>query len=157
MKDVDLIALAGLLHDIGKFRQRTGKQDLSDFDMGFAICDKQKCSYLHAAHTSKAIDEMGLGDIQDLIQIASSHHKSNLDGSEKIIQDADRLASALDRKDSLDELKKDDFNTVGLETPFSYTYLSKEPQKNYYKIQKLEDDLKITDNQRCNNKEEYKN
>jgi len=157
IENIDLIALAGLLHDIGKFRQRCGFDDLNDFEMGFAVCDKQKCSYLHAAHTSKAIEEMGLGSIKNFIQIAASHHKFNLDGLEKIIQEADRLASALDRKDSLEELKRDDFITVGLETPFSYTYLNKKPDTNYYKVQTLDGEIEITKNKRCNSKEDYEN
>ena len=158
MKDTDLIALAALLHDIGKFRQRCGfKDDLSDFEMGFAICDKQKCSYIHAAHTAKAIEEMGLGDIKNLIALASSHHKSNLDGDEKIIQLADRYASALDRKESLEELKQKDFIEVALQTPFSFVYLENEPKPYYYPLQKFEGNIKIIDEKRINSEKDYKN
>ena len=157
MDKIDLIALAGLLHDIGKFRQRCGfKNDLNDFEMGFAICDKQKCSYIHAAHTAKTIDEMGLGDIKNLIALASSHHKSNLDDDDKVIQLADRYASALDRKESLEELKQKDFIEVALQTPFSFVYLENEPKTHYYPLQKLEGSIKITDGKRTNIEDGYK-
>ncbi len=157
MREVDLIALAGLLHDIGKFRQRCGyKDDLSDFELGFAICDKQKCSYIHAAHSAKAIEEIGLGSIKDLISIASSHHKKNLKSFEEIVQKADRFASSLDRKESLEEVKQKDFIEVALQTPFSYIYLENKPTVFYYPLQKFEQSIKITSQKRTNTEEVYK-
>ena len=156
MSKIDLIALAGILHDIGKFRQRCGFDDLNEFEIGFALCDKQKCSYLHSSHTAKAIEEMRLGDIQNLITLSSSHHKKNLDADELIIQKADRFASSLDRKESIEEVKQKDFIEVALQTPFSYVWLNKKPETSYYFLQKFEENIKITSQKRVNSQESYK-
>jgi len=155
VKEVEKIALAALLHDIGKFRQRCGYKDLDDWEMSFAKCDKQKCSYLHAAHTARAIKEMGLDRIDGLVELAASHHKDYLENEEAIMQQADRLASALDRKISLEELKKDDFIEVALQTPFSFVYLDTKPPVSYYPLQKLEGDIELREEKRCNRREKY--
>jgi len=159
MKDVYKIALAGFLHDIGKFRQRTGRSISDELKSLYCPNYDFHYSHVHAAHTAEAIDEMELkikkDDLKEIINLASSHHLINLNGEEKIIQIADRYASKLDRKESEDELKREDFIKIGLETPFSYVYLSNKPKTYYYKLQKLENDLEITDEKRCNSKEEY--
>ncbi|SMC09193.1 type III-A CRISPR-associated protein Cas10/Csm1 [Nitratiruptor tergarcus] len=132
MRDVDLIALAGLLHDIGKFRQRTGKKDLDDHDMTFALCNEQKCSYIHAAHTSKAIEEMGLVGIENLVEIASSHHENNLNDDKKIIQLADRYASA-ERKEG----ESSNFKKTKLMSIFSEVALCNENEEFFFPVQKF--------------------
>jgi len=158
MREIDLISLAGLLHDIGKFRQRSGRDDLDASDKSFAILNGQKYLYLHVAHTSRAIKEMEFKDedIEKLIRLSSSHHKNDLNELEKIIHDANILASSLDRDSSLEELNQDEFIAVGLETPFSYTYLYKKPDVYYYKAQILDNDIEIDKNKQCNNIDTYK-
>ncbi len=156
MKEIDLIAVAALLHDIGKFRQRADL-DLDDGNLHtYAPSHKKYYSHLHAAHSAVALEEMGI-DNYDLINIAAKHHLDNLNENEKIVQIADRFASSLDRKESIEELKKDDFIKVALETPFSYVYLNKKPKKYYYKLQKLENlNLQKSDEKRVNSSEDYK-
>ncbi len=154
MEKVDLIALAGLLHDIGKFRQRTGLNDISDGELAtFCPSYKSYYSHIHAAHTAKALDELGLSFLSTL---AANHHLQNLEGDEKIIQEADRLASSLDRKESGEELGKKEFITSAIESPFSYVYLEKKPKKIYYPLQKLEGKLDITAYKNPNNQKNYK-
>ena len=140
MDEINKIALAAFLHDIGKFRQRTGKDDLSDFDLSFAMCDKQKCSYLHAAHTSKAIEEIGLGGIENLIQLAASHHKPNLNGDERVIQLADRYASS-ERKVG----ESSHFQKTKLMSIFSEVALCNENKEVYFPIQKFSSDIVYPD------------
>ncbi len=149
MREIDKLALAAFLHDIGKFRQRTGVDDLSDYELGFL----NKYSYVHAGHTAKALSELGL---DELVELAASHHKTGLSGDELIIQKADRLASKLDRKESLEELKKDDFIKVAIETPFSFVYLTTPPKKHYYPVQKFEGKIEISENKKVNSEEKYK-
>jgi CRISPR-associated protein Csm1 len=121
MKDADKIALAGLLHDIGKFAQRADeKTNLDDYDFNFSVCSKNKCSYYHAGYTAKVLKEIGLDNIKDLVNIASSHHKHNLEGLERIIQLADRYASA-ERKEG----ESSDFRDTKLMSIFSEVSLSK--------------------------------
>jgi len=159
IKDVDLIALAGLLHDIGKFRQRCGYDDITDGELAtFCPSYKTYYSHLHAAHTAKAIEEMGFSKINNLIQLAANHHLYQITGDETIIQKADRYASSLDRKDSKESLGRKEFITSGIETPFSFIYFDDEnhPDKYYYPIQKFEGNIKISNNKHCNNENSYK-
>ncbi|EDM23134.1 type III-A CRISPR-associated protein Cas10/Csm1 [Caminibacter mediatlanticus] len=151
MKQVDKIALAAFLHDIGKFRQRTGRS-ISDEDLHlFAPSHKTYYSHIHAAHTAKALEEMGF---EDFI-FGAMHHLNNLEGDERIIQIADRYASSLDRRESNDELKRDNFITSAIETPFSYIYFDIPQKKYYYPLQKFKGKLEITDKKDVNSKEIY--
>ena len=159
MNDIDLIALAGLLHDIGKFRQRTGKNISEELKSQYCPNYKTHYSHIHAAHTVEAIDEMGLKlkkeELRRLIEIAASHHLSSLNKDEKIIQLADRYASSLDRKENNDILPKDEFIKSGIETPFSMVAICKSSKTYYYPLQKLEGTISITDEKRCNDERDY--
>ena len=159
IKEVDLIALAGLLHDIGKFRQRCGYNDITDGELAtFCPSHTTHYSHLHAAHTAKAIEEMGFSKIKNLIQLAANHHLYQVTGDEAVIQKADRYASSLDRKNSKESLGKNKFITSGIEIPFSFIYFDDEnkPNKYYYPIQKFEGDIKISNNKHCNDENRYK-
>ena len=146
IKDSDLIALAGLLHDIGKFRQRTGK-DVENFDLNFSVCDSDgRCYYLHAAHTSRALEEMGFADLKNLIYLAASHHKSNLSGHEEIIKRADIYASG-----ERQEGEGGNFKRSKLISIFSEVGLKHEPEKYYFELQKFTEDIAMS-----NSNKEYK-
>ena len=128
MKDIYLIALSGLLHDIGKFRQRTGKEVSEELKSQYCPSYKTHYSHIHSAHSVEAIDEMNLNikkeDLQKLISFSASHHLSGIDKDEKIVQLADRYASSLDRKESDEILSKNEFITSGIEIPFSINSLA---------------------------------
>ncbi len=140
IKDSYLVALGGLLHDIGKFRQRSGLGGLEAFDLDFA---DENNTYLHAAHTSKAIDEMGLSSIQNLTQIAASHHKQDISGYEEIVKQAD-IYSSSERKEG----EGGDYIKSKLISIFSEVALENTPNKRYFCVQKLDENIEIPDSQR---------
>lgn len=106
------VVLGALFHDIGKFRQRRGDKYLSDYNVDLCPQFEGKISHVHAGHTGKFLEEMGLDDIAD---ISAKHHLSadKLDNNEidniltAIIKKADWLSSGMDRE----KLKDYDQNT----------------------------------------------
>ncbi|MDD4527945.1 MAG: type III-A CRISPR-associated protein Cas10/Csm1 [Candidatus Margulisbacteria bacterium] len=108
------VVLAALLHDIGKFRQRTGLPlTVSDeFDYQNYLPEYNgKKSHYHAAHTGVALANINKNyfDIDgDVINIASTHHLSQtqfsfdkkLEPLYAIVKKADWLSSGLDRESS---------------------------------------------------------
>jgi len=139
MREVDKIALAAFLHDIGKFGQRAEIDEcnnLDDYEKIFAVCDKNKCSYQHSAYTAKIIKDMGLDNIFDLVNLASSHHKQNLDGIEKVIQDADRFSPS-ERKEG----ESRDFKKTNLLSIFSEVVLCNLSEEFYFYSQKFNENI----------------
>lgn len=119
------IATAGLLHDIGKFLQRSGKKLLKADDYNYAYGTKHGYGHVHAAFTGLFFDgkfTFGSADNQEIkasydgvlqafpsvvqhdketsmANLAASHHKVG-DQSHPlqwIIAEADRLASGFER------------------------------------------------------------
>lgn len=93
------ITLAALLHDIGKFYQRTGVK-LGNKEL-YSRYSKNN-SYIHACYTSKFIDEelkIKFEPLSELIDESAGHHNSK-DG---IVKEADIIASGHDRKDAKKE------------------------------------------------------
>lgn len=98
------VALAGLLHDIGKFMQRAELEkvhsEIIDNYGGFCpLNDKKHYSYLHAAHTAYFIDKFipeNLFDKTELTELynGARHHK-NPPGD--IYKEADCLSAGMDR------------------------------------------------------------
>lgn len=97
------IALAGLLHDVGKPRRRTG-EPLED-DRYDNVCPSYKGS--HAAHTARFFDRVlslkgkpkGV-DFAQAYKYACNHHREldrDAEPGERIVQLADRLAGGHDR------------------------------------------------------------
>lgn len=123
--------LAALLHDIGKFYQRTGiKVSFDDTDKSYIKYNKFKktFSHYHAAYTSKFISDTinhCLPDFNEFLNLASSHHIDN-----SIIRDADIIASGhdrdkpteLDEKEAYedDEFKKDIIDNRSENDRYSY-------------------------------------
>ena len=111
MTDIDLIALAGLLHDIGKFGQRA-QIDIDEYDLQ-RYCPRDKHgnpTHKHAAYTAKILGDLivekqksdhrivpakSLND--NFITISAKHHIPETD-EEWIVACADRLASGFERE-----------------------------------------------------------
>ncbi len=93
LETVDLIALAALLHDIGKFGQRAENYTLRDH------FKKNDYGYKHAAYTAQILQDY-FNDIQNYHQAAYEHHvvKENSDIDSWIIAAADRIASGFERE-----------------------------------------------------------
>lgn len=112
------VAFAAMVHDLGKFYQRTKSASLKDIDKQlYCPFRNEHFTHEHAAYTALAIDELASyflplrgdnvepfkkstdRDIDDsLINAAAKHHNPQTD-LQKIISEADRLSSAFERKD----------------------------------------------------------
>jgi len=111
IENIDLIALAGLLHDIGKFRQRA-EIDISDYDwQNYCPRDKNgNPTHKHAAYTAKILSDFIVekqnSNKKRVIQanaldgkftdISAKHHIPETK-NEWIVAAADRLASGFER------------------------------------------------------------
>lgn len=98
---MEAVAYAGLLHDIGKFYQRTlTKSDLTEDELKMTPFSKEGKyhTHLHSGYTSRFLHEfLGLNDAYEFY--ISSHHNQEFDELAEIIKKADQIASKIDRKD----------------------------------------------------------
>jgi CRISPR-associated protein Csm1 len=83
-------ALACLLHDIGKFYQRTGRRIEDNYYESFM----KKNSYRHAAYTAQFIDKYISKQFKELINLSARHH-TEVSGD---VKKADSFASGHDRR-----------------------------------------------------------
>jgi len=115
------IALAGLLHDIGKFMQRAElEKDFPEIKGNYAEFCPNERGYLHAAHTAYFIQHFvpdGLVDKAELYQ-AAHHHVS---GPGDLYREADCLSSGMERYG--DESDSDNFKEVRLHSVFDMVEL----------------------------------
>lgn len=95
------VALSGLMHDIGKFYQRTdvcsnlteAEKDLTPMANALGYH-----THLHSGYTSKFFRKY-LKCFDAFERMTSAHHLTNTDDFSRILKDADCIASAIDRKD----------------------------------------------------------
>ena len=122
MRERLLIALGGLLHDIGKFLQRAGKDD----SQSLRAKDKEHFGYAHASlsyeATEEILDKLGIEDKDDrkLVLSACFHHKPDTKHDEAdnelfpvraLFRLADWYAS-VERSKELDEEDKEEFKRL---------------------------------------------
>ena len=90
-EDVFKAALAGLLHDIGKFAQRAGERGTADSETA-----RLDFGYYHALLTYDVISKLATdalaGEVKKLQRAAGYHHRPQ-DDLGAIVQLADHLAS----------------------------------------------------------------
>jgi len=101
------IILSGMLHDIGKFIQRTGQKNFKSKNEDL-LCPFNKTgqyfSHQHVLFTDKFLQEnktvfpQGL-QVNKIVDLASKHHKPDSPHS-AIIAIADWLSSGADRKEA---------------------------------------------------------
>lgn len=111
---------AALMHDIGKFYQRTyGKSDLTDDELRVCPQNNGHYSHYHAGYTARFFKEVLKMDNQ-ISYLSSVHHLEEKDAVAEIIKVADRLASSLDRSDEVveTETNRQTFVTARLSTIF---------------------------------------
>lgn len=100
--DVSILDMAymALLHDIGKFYQRTEvKSDLNEQELETTPMAKAGYhTHLHSGYTSRFFKEY-LNHFDALEKISSEHHLPDDDVLYKIVRYADQTASAIDRQD----------------------------------------------------------
>ena len=98
-------ALAGLLHDVGKFAQRAGDQVSSEWSEGKTKAD---FGYQHALHTWHFANKYLPESIRDRVRmLAAYHHRPHGDGL--IVQLADHLSAGERRKgEEQDDSRRED-------------------------------------------------
>lgn len=112
MNEINSLALAGLLHDIGKFRQRSGEVlPEKSYELS-AYCpflqDKGYFTHQHAAHTAEFLKGIvgkqneksfieTMVDDESFENISAKHHKPTTP-KEWIVAIADRIASGFERE-----------------------------------------------------------
>ncbi len=92
MREIDLVALAGLLHDIGKFAQRT-----SSYKLRSGIYSAKDYRYTHAAYTAQVLNDL-VFNIGDEMSDASAMHHNPKNDLHWVIAAADRMASGFERE-----------------------------------------------------------
>ena len=154
MEDYKLIDVAygALLHDIGKFYQRTyEKSDLSKRELETTRYHKNGNyhSHLHSGYTSRFLNKY-LEMNNEFEKLTSEHH--HIDESEhflNIIKKADQIASAIDRQDELKdneaENKKGSFITARLYSVLSEVDFGKEKNDNSIFSLSTRDQMNIPD------------
>lgn len=114
--DVLAIALAGFMHDIGKFIQRIAKDSNIKLPDNF---DKQKYqpkdsrtssgySHVHASYTAYFIKNVikeipEINDIDKFVDLAAKHHIDSNEKDEFIINIADRISAGMDRTENIEK------------------------------------------------------
>lgn len=145
------IAFAGLLHDIGKFYQRTMKKsDLSDDEESVTPISKKGGfhTHLHAGYTSRFFRQY-LHLNNDYEWLVSTHHLHEDNEYSLILKKADQLASRIDRKDERADYMKNNekggFIKARMSSVLGEVDFGKQKEKTIFDIEKISDSDKLQD------------
>lgn len=130
------IAIAGLLHDIGKVLQRTGVPINANLKGQESVFCKDKGSYYshqHALYTVQFLEEnLKMIIDEEVINLAAKHHVPENE-FENIIKEADWLSAGMDRKEyETDSRKKGNYINERLYSIFENINIGKEYQRQNY-------------------------
>ena len=140
-------AYAGLLHDIGKFYQRTElKSTLTNQEYECTPIHKKLGyhTHIHAGYTSKFFKKC-LGMENNLERASSSHHLNNLDELDLAIKEADCIASSIDRNDEEYDYEEGHQNSrykyliSRLNSIFYEIDFGKERRRSYYPLKTIDE------------------
>lgn len=151
------VYLAALLHDIGKFHQRSvsSQKELPESvrEQIGSICPtfNNRHTHIHALHTYHFFaghEEIFPGTIEDykdstLSYVSARHHKKNLSGLEKIVQFADSLSSGQDRASIINESSQTAYayKKQRLLNPFDVVFdLREKDSRSYFPLSPLRRD-----------------
>ena len=158
LNNFQILSLAGLLHDVGKIRQRAGEKIINDYNLSYCPEYKHYPSHIHAAHTAEFLDEFvsnfNIKSENNLVNVAAYHHKKDTDDPfVEIVKKADSLSSGFEREGS-DESGK--YKEDRLECVFSQIWLNKKPKTYFYPIKKLDFDIVPEPGEKETNQNAYK-
>jgi len=134
MQELTKIHMGSLLHDIGKFFQRTGVK----LPEGYKERYCPQGMFVHAAYTGYFFDKYKeyfpkfIGNsFEEIKDLSAKHHSANKSDMEKIITKADTYSSKIDRYKRQDEGKQDNsyenqFQKKRLDSIFDYITFKEE-------------------------------
>lgn len=148
MNDNQLVTLAALLHDIGKFAQRAGQNKSDDLADMYCPQYQGRQSHFHVLYTDYFIENVlplptELEPLRSrLARLAASHHKpAGDDRLEQALKFADGLSAGSDRKK--EEEADGDYKTARLLSIFEQVSLARErsleelSQGRYHRLEPL--------------------
>lgn len=133
------IAFAGLMHDIGKFYQRTKSvSDLTEEEKRLTPMSVHGYNtHLHSGYTSRFFHKY-LRINNEYEMLTSSHHLKELDEFSNIIRKADQIASSIDRKDEESDTEEKNevgsFQTVRLSSIFNEVNFGKTKEAGIFEL-----------------------
>ncbi|WP_022662633.1 type III-A CRISPR-associated protein Cas10/Csm1 [Paucidesulfovibrio longus] len=146
--DMEILALASLLHDIGKFAQRAKRPKSVNMEGEYCPAYKGRPSHAHVLYTDNFIEKDLLlppelvPSRSRIARLASAHHKpAGSDLLELAIAQADRLSAGMDRVPQEDDAG--DYMNARLLSSFSQIKLSEsgdETPRQYYRLRSIEED-----------------